>query len=78
MLAFTFTTSTALAIGALCTGVAAIVTAYAAVVKARGEASRKGAEDCEQHLAQARAEAENYAQQLHTERIARQLEDPDA
>lgn len=64
-----FTTSTALAIGALFTGLAAVVTAYAAVVRARGEATAHGTAECEEQLADARAEAEQLARELHDERM---------
>ena len=52
-------------IAAALTGVAGIITAWAAVVRAKN----KGAEDCEEHLAAARAEAEENAAQLHALRM---------
>jgi hypothetical protein len=74
VLAFAVSTPAALFVGALLTGTAAIVTAWAGLVRAKGEARREGAADCEQHLAAARAEAERVAALLHSERIARDLE----
>jgi hypothetical protein len=60
-----------LAVGATLTGVAAVLTAWAAVVKARGEAEARGEEQCEERLKAARTEAEAVADQLHTERMRR-------
>jgi hypothetical protein len=54
-----------LVIGALLTGVAGIITAWASLVRARHE----GDHQCEERLREARAEAEQYAQRLHTERM---------
>ena len=61
--------STALAIGGLCTGIAGCLTAYAAIVKARGDSHT----ECHDQLKAARAEAEEYAHQLHQERIAHDM-----
>jgi hypothetical protein len=58
--------STALyVLAAVLTGIAGIITAYASVVKARKE----GSENCEDHLRQARAEAEEYTTEVHQWRM---------
>lgn len=72
-----FTTAAALTIGAVCTGAAAVITAWAGLVRARGDERRRGAADCEQRLATAREEAERAADLLHRERMGRELEGPD-
>jgi hypothetical protein len=54
-------------IAAILTGVAGIVTAWAAVIRAR----KRGAKWCEEQLAGARAEAEQLAAELHRERMGR-------
>jgi hypothetical protein len=53
------------AIAAVLTGAAGILTAWAAVVRARNEGRR----DCEQHLEVARAEAETASAELHQLRM---------
>lgn len=60
--------STALAAGAVLTGCAALVTAYAALVKARGEARTAGDRACEERLRQAREDAARAWDALHDER----------
>jgi hypothetical protein len=56
-------------VAAIFTGLAGVITAWAGLVKIRGE----GARDCEERLARARAEAEEIAARMHTERM-RELE----
>lgn len=64
MLAFTGTEWAAI-IGGILTGIAAIITAWAAVVKAK----REGHDECHEELRAARAEAEQLATELHAERM---------
>lgn len=52
-------------IGAVITALAGFATAWAAVVRARAE----GAAGCEEHLAEARAELEHDASELHRWRM---------
>lgn len=66
--------STALAAGAVLTGCAALVTAYASLVKARGEAKGAADRQCEERLRQARDDAAKAWEQLHAER-ARELKE---
>lgn len=53
------------ALAALLTGIAGVLTAWAAVVRAR----KQGNEHCERELREARAEGERYASELHALRM---------
>ena len=55
----------ATALGAIVTAIGGCIAAYAAVVRAR----HRAAADCEKRLAAARAEAEDLAALLHSERM---------
>jgi hypothetical protein len=59
--------ATLTALAGLATGIAACITAWGAVVKARHEAD----EDCQRNVAQLRRESEEQAQELHRLRMER-------
>ena len=56
----------ATAVGACITAVGGCLAAYAAVVRAR----HRGSDECERELAEARAESEALAGELHKRRLA--------
>jgi hypothetical protein len=63
------TTERVLIITAICTGIGTIITAWAGLVRSKREAKGAADDECRQRLADARAEAEQYAEEVHALRM---------
>jgi len=56
-------------ITAFCAGIGTVLTAWAGVIKVRGDTQAKGEQQCEERLRNARTEAERMADTLHAWRM---------
>jgi hypothetical protein len=59
-------------IGTTCTGIATVITAYAAIVRAKKEVRTEAEIECLERLKKSRLESEELADELHQQRMRRE------